>query len=101
MIIILLDSLKYYISIFKIFLKPKGKAVFLEINNFIKEFTDINIILSTDLKSFWEMTDGRFKFATDKFCPYCSCQKDQIEAIARGTHKAAQRTGILIAYFNE
>jgi len=40
---------------------------------------DTKIIVSTDLKSLWVMINGRYKYTTDDFCPYCRIKKCQIE----------------------
>jgi hypothetical protein len=45
----------------------------------------VNIIISTDLKSLWILINGRFKFATDEFCPIVTSTK--IEGRLRGDIK--------------
>lgn len=70
----------------------KAGDCFREVNLAIKNF-NIQIMISTDLKSFWTMTELRFKFATDQFCPYCHCQKCEIEEVLRGKKKPKEREG--------
>lgn len=31
------------------------------------------------MKSYWILVNGRFKYGTDQFCPYCHIQKQDIE----------------------
>lgn len=71
----------------------KAATCLQEINHAIRSYTDIRMMVSTDLKSFWTMTELRFKFATDQFCPYCHCQKCEIEEVFRGTKTPPPRNG--------
>jgi len=61
-------------------IKTKGDEIFKIINQMIHQ-GQISLMISTDLKSFWEMTGGRFKFAKDVFCPYCNIKKGEIEEL--------------------
>jgi hypothetical protein len=57
----------------------KANNLIEEINTAIQEY-DINIMITSDLKSFWTLTGGNFRAKSKaKFCPFCDVKKEEIE----------------------
>jgi hypothetical protein len=71
----------------------KAKKVIDELNNLMSSMPTLTVTVTTDLKSFWVLTNGRFKYDQDCFCPFCCCKKGEIEAVMRGRKTAQKRSG--------
>lgn len=74
-------------------IQDKAKELIEQVNNCIDKYPSMSLVLSSDLKSFWTITNLKFKVASDRFCPFCCCQKNQIESMMRGAFHANERVG--------